>query len=235
MENLPAYVYVLFIATVIATLFFLYMGTNGSKRVLIFCLAWLLFSGILAIKGFYSEPLTKPQHFLSLLLPPVFTAMILCFAPFAKGFREMCNPEWLTLLHTIRIGVEYVLLFLFICKQVPQLLTFEGRNFDILSGLTAPLAFYFGYRKKILGNRVLVAWNCICLGLLFNVVINAILSAPLPFQQFAFNNPNRAVFYFPFVWLPGFIVPAVLFSHLISIRKLLGHRDRPGLKPIVQK
>jgi len=63
-------------------------------------------------------------------------------------------------------------------------------------------------------------WNVICLGLLFNIVINAILSAPTIFQAQAFDQPNIGVFYFPFVWLPCFIVPAVLFSHLVCLKKL---------------
>ena len=54
-----------------------------------------------------------------------------------------------------------------------------------------------------------------------NIVVNAILSAPFTFQQFAFDQPNVAVLYFPFVWLPCFIVPVVLFSHLVLIRQLL--------------
>jgi len=55
---------------------------------------------------------------------------------------------------------------------------------------------------------------------LFNIVLTAILSAPLPIQQLAFEQPNIAVMYFPFVYLPGFIVPIVLFSHLVVISKL---------------
>jgi hypothetical protein len=100
-------------------------------------------------------------------------------------------------------------------------MTFEGGNLDILAGLTAPLVAYLGYHKKTLSIRVLLGWNFICIGLLFNIVVRAVLSAPFSFQKFAFDQPNLAVFYFPFIWLPGFIVPAVLFSHLISIRKLL--------------
>jgi hypothetical protein len=69
-------------------------------------------------------------------------------------------------------------------------------------------------------------WNFICLGLLLNIVINAILAAPFPFQQFAFDQPNRGVLYFPFIWLPGFIVPAVLLSHLVNIRQLLSQPAR---------
>jgi len=53
-----------------------------------------------------------------------------------------------------------------------------------------------------------------------NIVINAILSVPTPIQQFAFDQPNIAILYFPFTWLPCFIVPAVLLSHIVSIKKL---------------
>jgi hypothetical protein len=56
---------------------------------------------------------------------------------------------------------------------------------------------------------------------LFNIVVTAILYAPLPIQQLAFEQPNIAVMYFPFVYLPGFIVPIVLFSHLVSLKKLM--------------
>lgn len=93
-------------------------------------------------------------------------------------------------------------------------MTFEGRNFDILSGLTAPIIFYFGFVTKQLDRKVILIWNFICLALLINIVVVAILSAPFPFQQFAFDQPNIAVLYFPFNWLPSCVVPLVLLSHL---------------------
>ncbi|MEM9987092.1 MAG: hypothetical protein AAF804_18515, partial [Bacteroidota bacterium] len=49
----------------------------------------------------------------------------------------------------------------------------------------------------------------------------AILSAPLPFQQLAFEQPNVAVLRFPYVLLPGVVVPLVLLSHLLSLKYLL--------------
>ena len=70
-------------------------------------------------------------------------------------------------------------------------------------------------------HRLVLMWNVICLLLLLNVVINAVLSAPFTFQQFAFDQPNVAILYFPFSWLPGFIVPIILFTHLVSIRRIL--------------
>ena len=99
-------------------------------------------------------------------------------------------------------------------------MTFEGRNPDIFSGLTAPFIYYFGYVKQKLSRSILLFWNFLCLGLLANIVLNAIFAFPGPIQKYAFDQPNIAVMYFPFIWLPCCIVPLVLFSHLVTIRQL---------------
>jgi hypothetical protein len=71
---------------------------------------------------------------------------------------------------------------------------------------------------------LLIAWNLLCLGLLINIVTLAVLSAPFPFQQLAFDQPNIAVLFFPFIWLPAFVVPAVLFAHLVCLRQLFRNK-----------
>ncbi|MNY38553.1 hypothetical protein D3C86_1731870 [compost metagenome] len=127
----------------------------------------------------------------------------------------------LTYVHLIRIPVELVLYGLFLNGAIPELMTFEGRNFDILAGITAPLVGFFGISQSKMGKTSLLLWNFACLGLLLNIVVTAILSAPSPFQQLSFEQPNIAILYFPFSWLPVFVVPLVLFAHLAAIRKLI--------------
>ncbi len=102
-------------------------------------------------------------------------------------------------------------------------MTFEGRNFDILSGLTAPIIAWLAFRNGKTNPPLLIVWNIFALLLLINIVTNAVLSIPAPFQQMAFEQPNRAVLYFPFVCLPALVVPIVLFSHLASFRQLLSN------------
>jgi hypothetical protein len=102
-------------------------------------------------------------------------------------------------------------------------MTFEGRNFDIFCGLTAPLIYYWGYIKNAPGRNILLAWNIACLLLLANVVVIAILSAPFDFQKMALGQPNIALFYFPYIWLPCFVVPTALFAHIAAIRKLINN------------
>ena len=127
----------------------------------------------------------------------------------------------LTFIHVIRIPVEIVLLWLYQQGHIPQLMTDEGRNFDILAGITAPIMAQVAFRGGYLHKNLLAFWNVLALGLLLNIVVNAILSMPTPFQQFAQEQPNVAVFYFPFIWLPAVIVPIVFFCHLVSLSQLL--------------
>jgi hypothetical protein len=161
-----------------------------------------------------------------LLLPPLL--LIIGLFATSKGRRYLDNLDVkdLTILHAIRVPVEVVLFWLYTHRAIPELMTFEGRNYDIISGLTAPFIYYFGFIRKTLNNRFILVWNFICLGLLINIVVNALLSAPFPFQQFAFDQPNVGVLFFPFNWLPSFVVPVVLLSHLAAIRKLLNARNK---------
>ena len=106
-------------------------------------------------------------------------------------------------------------------------MTFEARNFDIIAGITAPFIAYFGFTKKMVGRRIILLWNFICLALLINIVVHALLSAPISFQKLAFGQPNVAILFFPFSWLPTFIVPIVFLGHLILIRQLI--KFTPGV------
>lgn len=139
--------------------------------------------------------------------------------------------KWLTWLHCIRVPVELVLYFVFLEGLVPESMTFEGYNFDILSGLTAPILYYLVFVKKKVGSMGLLLWNIICLGLLLNILTIAVLSAQTPIQKMAFDQPNIGVTYFPLVWLPTVIVPIVFLSHLASIGQILSLRKEKLVEP----
>jgi hypothetical protein len=124
-----------------------------------------------------------------------------------------------TFLHIVRIPVEITLLYLFIYKMVPELMTFEGRNFDILAGISAPLIALLYWKNK-LSKRGLLVWNYIGLALVLFILVNGFLSTEIVFQQFGFEQPNKALNYFPYILLPATIVPIVIYTHLTDILKL---------------
>lgn len=221
MEQVPVYIHIAFALTALLTLYFLYRAGVRSKTILLLLSAWLVLQAVLGLSGFYTFLNAVPPRLLLSLLPPLLLIAFIFLTTKGRRFMDSLDVKMLTLLHVVRILVELVLLGLFMHGAIPKLMTFEGGNFDILSGLTAPLVFYFGFVKRRLGKSFMLVWNFACLALLMNVVVHALLSVPSPLQQFAFTQPNVAILYFPFIWLPFFVVPVVLFAHLVSIRKLL--------------
>ncbi|MBK7123468.1 MAG: hypothetical protein IPH68_12045 [Chitinophagaceae bacterium] len=219
-SNLPFYINIVFILTTGLTVFLFYKATQRSVTTLVILGSWLLIQAVLSFTGFYTVTDTIPPRFALLALPALLFIIFLFITPTGKNFINSLDIKMLTLLHIVRIPVEICLYWLFLHKSIPQLMTFEGRNFDIMAGLTAPVVYYFGFVKPIFSKTFLLFWNIICLGLVLNIVVHAVLSAPSAFQQFAFEQPNTAIFYFPFVWLPCCVVPLVLLAHFAAIRKL---------------
>jgi hypothetical protein len=231
-ENLPPFIPITFVITTLVTLAFFYWTIHSSSTettrkkanfILLGLIIWLLIQAVLSFNNFYNSNvnLFPPKIGLFGVLPLLIT-IILLFAT-AKG-REFIDSLPLintTYLNVVRIPVEIVLFWLFLNKAVPELMTFTGINFDIIAGFTAPFIAYYGFKKGALNRKFILFWNLICLGLLVNIVVIAILSIPSPLQQFGLDQPNIAVLNFPFSWLPTFIVPIVFFGHLVSIRQLL--------------
>lgn len=230
-KNLPTYISVAFGLTTVATLIlFVWTVKNSnsqttiknSTKILIGLALWLMVQTVLTLGNFYnSDTNSLPPKILLLGVFPVALTIIALFAT-EKGrqFIDSLPLTNLTYLNIVRVPVEIVLFWLFVNKAIPELMTFSGRNFDIVAGITAPLIAYFGLTKGKISKNVILLWNFICLGLLINIIANAFLSAPSPLQKFAFDQPNIAILNFPFSWLPTFIVPIVLFGHLVSIRQL---------------
>ena len=217
----PAALGLIFGLTTALTVWFLYRAAPGSRLIVSGLVALGLAQGAVAATGFFTDTTTLPPRLLLLIGPPLLGLALLLATARGRQHLSGLRLPVLTLLHVVRVPVELVLLALYRAGTVPRLMTFEGRNFDILAGLTAPLVYYLAFRKKAMGRKGLIVWNVVCLILLLNIVGNAILAAPYPFQQFAFEQPNVAVLHFPFVWLPGVVVPVVLLAHLAALRKLL--------------
>ncbi|WP_422083778.1 hypothetical protein [Ulvibacterium sp.] len=214
-----------FILTTIATIW-LFFKASGNRRVILFILIWSSIVGILGFNGFYQKPDALPPRFIFLLGPVLLFVLLLPLTKKGKRFMDNLDLKWLTLLHCIRVPVELVLYFVFLKGLVPDLMTFEGYNFDILSGLSAPILYNLVFVNKKVGLNGLLLWNIVCLGLLLNILTIAVLSAQTPFQKMAFDQPNIGVTYFPLVWLPTVIVPIVFLSHLASIGQILSLRKK---------
>ncbi|MGV3590017.1 MAG: hypothetical protein ACO1OF_23615 [Adhaeribacter sp.] len=193
----------------------------GKKRNVFFAasaglLTWLVLLALLANQNFFSDFSTMPPRFVLAIAPPW---LFIAWLATRKAFRYLLSlvpPAWPVYLQSFRAVVEIGLWMAFVAGVCPVQMTFEGRNFDILVGLTAPVAAYFFFRKK-LKFQWAVLWNIFGLALLLNIVTVAILSTPTPFRVFLNEPANTFVTTLPFIWLPGFLVPVALAMHVFSL------------------
>jgi hypothetical protein len=189
---------------------------------------WILLTGLLGGQGFFLDfGGVPPRVALSALLACV-AFLIFAFSATVKRWLTQLPQVALIATQSFRIVVEVQLFYLARTVYLPKLMTFEGRNYDIVVGLSAPLMAIFAAKMGEAKARVaLIVWNVLGLLILANTVATALFSAPTPFRKFFEEPANTAIGYFPFNWLPAFVVPFAVFLHLISLRKAVGSR-RPA-------
>src|SRR4030095_2027306 len=182
---------------------------------------WLFISSWLALSGKLLDFTSVPPKMLLILIPSILAVIYISSSTRVNLILTVIPSPWLVYVQSFRVLVEVFLWLMFLQNIIPKQMTFEGINYDMLTGLSAPLIAYFALSEKKWPRIVTILWNFAGLLLVANITIVAILSLPGPMRQF-FNEPsNTIVAYFPFVWIPGVIVPFAFLMHILSIKQII--------------
>ncbi len=224
---LPLSITTFFILTTIAALIWYYkilasVSKTIAKNFAIISVIWLVFQMWLAINEVYLNGVNAmpPKIVLYGIIPAFIIIAIILILPSGRAFFSKVSAMKLIQFHIIRIPIELTLFWLYGHKFVPKIMTFSGLNFDIVAGIAALIiALYYIFIGRV-KRWVLVVFNVVSLLLLINILTIAALSIQSPIQKFGITDPNIAVLGFPFCWLPVYLVPLVLISHIGSLWKL---------------
>lgn len=192
---------------------------NRSTMAALLLLMWLIFQSTLALNAWYMDREAKPPHILFPIVVNFGLFALAFFTTLGRKFLDGLSLKTLMWIHLVRIPVELCLYWLAQNKQVPWSITFEKFNYDILFGITAPIIIVL-YNKKKISDKLFMVWNVLGLVSVLAVFVRAAGAVPSPLQAWDFNQPNYAVLHFPFIWLPSFLVMAVILTHLITLRRL---------------
>ena len=224
LSDAPVAVSLLFVVTVVGMLVLVLWGAvraarrvgpramRGVRLAGVALGGWLAITAALAGQGFFEDFYALPPHMLLAIGPPLLA--LLAALP----------PAWPVAAQTFRIPVEIVLWRLAVAGVIPELLSFTGRNVDILVGLTAPVVAYACFVRRAWPARVAVWWNWAGIVILLNVVVHAQLSAPTPWRLFETDPPTTFIADWPYIWLPDFLVPLAWLLHAVSLRQLRSRR-----------
>lgn len=161
-----------------------------------------------------------PPPFAFLVLGIVAGSFLIAWGPYG-GLLARGLPLWVLIgIQGFRLPLELAMHAMYERGIMPEQMSYSGRNFDIVTGITA-LAVAAAIRSGVAPRWLAGAWNVLGLALLLNVVSIAILSTP----RFAYfgadaSRLNVWVTYPPFIWLPAVMVTAALAGHLLIFRAL---------------
>lgn len=187
---------------------------------------WIALISILSLTGFLSSFESLPPRVTLVLVPPMIAMLVYTIrSKSLKAILRAIPIQWILYLQSFRVVVELMLWYQYELGLTPVQMTFEGRNMDIIAGITGPVVGYL-YAKKGAGMRKLViAWNFFGLALLFNILIVSILSFPTKFRYFMNEPANYIITEFPFIWLPGILVTIAYSMHFFSLKQVLSKSD----------
>jgi hypothetical protein len=164
--------------------------------------AWLALTGLAAASGFYTQ---SPPRMFYLALPPVLLTLYALTTQTA--WIDQIKLRCVTRLHVVRFGVELILWVLYNDGVLPRLMTFQGHNQDILAGASAFFMSWFAFRGGKVNAQVLGLWNLASLLLSLNVIVIALQTQPTILAAW------------PYIWLPGFILPITIAAHLFVLSR----------------
>jgi hypothetical protein len=182
-------------------------------------LIWILLITFLSIQGFFADFSHLPPRPALVILIPLVWILWIVFSRNGTALLKNIPPHWLIFIQSFRIIVELLIWFAFLADKLPIQMTFEGRNFDVFSGMLALPVGYLVMKKKSYSSVLILIYNIIGIALLLNILIVAMLSFPTSFRYFMNEPSNAIIARFPYILLPSVLVPIAYSFHIFSLRQ----------------
>lgn len=194
-------------------------AVREARRASTVIAALLALSAGLAALGLLADFSLPPK--LPLFIFSTFALTVWLGASRYGDFLARSLPFWaLVGINAFRLPLELLMHRAAEEGVMPVQMSYSGQNYDIATGA---LAIFVAVLCKF-GQpplRLVRIFNVVGVVFLFNVIVIAVLSMPLPIRRYMNEPANTWVAYWPFVWLPVFLVCLALLSHIVILRRLV--------------
>ena len=191
-------------------------GSTARSRFLFWSVVIVVYGAILSwivVRGIFE------RNFLP--WGPVFMAgsvaapIVLGLSRIGAKMKDHLAISSLIAFQTFRLPLEIVLHDWYRSGTIPRTMTWEGSNWDVLTGVLAVCCLPF------VGRRLWVAWafNAIGILLLLNVVRVAVMSSPVPFG-WNVEPPLELIVQLPYAFIVPICVGGAFLGHVLLTRKL---------------
>ena len=190
-------------------------------------LGWQIYMFLIAKTGMLTDFSFPPRFVLFMILPAFIFIGIFIYRNRNNDWIQNIPSSWLIYYQTFRILIETLFVYSVAAGVLHPNVTIEGYNFDMIFACTAPVVGLLIYQFKALPEKFALWWNY--LGLLVIASIIATFQLTIYFPEVF--GPDTAPFptdfgLFPYVEVPGFLMPSAVFVHVLSIVQLKGKLNK---------
>lgn len=182
---------------------------------------WFAYTFAIAKSGFLDD-WSLPPRFPMLLIFPVFIFIGVFLYKQQKSPVIAAIPKsWLIYYQSFRIVIESLFVASVGAGILHPEVTFEGYNYDIVFGATAPIIAYLVFNKKFFSEKVALAWNYLGLAVISVIIFLFVTTMYFP-AVWGSTEPLAAKGFldFPYVLVASFLMPSAVFMHILSIIQL---------------
>jgi hypothetical protein len=212
---------ILALAIVVAVLTVVLIGSAGRNAALFAAVivgALMIAEYAVASAGLLHEWTRRPPPLIIAASIPILIALVTAFSRAGEQIARAAPFAAIIGLQAFRFPLELVMHHAATTGLMPVEMSYSGRNIDIITGILAiPLAL--AAVRAQAPRATIIAWNVIGTLTLINIVAVAIAATPV-FAAFGPDHLNTWVADVPYVFLPTVLVPAAVFGHALTWRKL---------------
>jgi hypothetical protein len=188
--------------------------------------AWMLISYVLASSGALRE-LAGSMKLGAYVGGSNLAALVLALSPVSAAVASRASAWMLVAFQGFRLPLELILHHWFEIGVMPIQMTYEGANFDIVTGVAAVSVATVLLLGKLSERSTwwwVLSFNVLGFLLLLRVMSIAVQSAPWPLRTFE-NEPAVVLpFYAPFTWIVPVCVAGALWGHVVTFRWLVAQK-----------
>ncbi|MDG1476475.1 MAG: hypothetical protein P8Q14_04970 [Vicingaceae bacterium] len=181
---------------------------------------WQIYQLAIGASGFLTDFSLPPRFLFCLVLPAFLFTGIFLFKNKDKGWIMVVPEEWLTYIQSFRILVETLFVYSVSAGVLHPIVTIEGYNFDMVFGASAIVMWVFTYKIKFFSKSIIIAWNYLGIVVLASVIFLFVSSVYFPNIYGLTVMMPKEFTTAPYVLVAGFLMPAAVFIHVLSIIRL---------------
>ncbi|QCK16899.1 hypothetical protein [Mangrovivirga cuniculi] len=189
------------------------------KRYIVIIILWLTYVLTLSLSGLLQNFDLPPRVPLLIILPSIILSIILTGQSIFKRNLNQFSSYFPVNVQAFRIGVELLILEAILYGYFPEGVSFDGSNYDILIGLTAPVIGVL-YMRNSISQKWVLGWNIAAL-IVLTFTGYAFVSTYYIHSDFPPDVSRLLLTELPFILLPGVLLPFAIFYHIVSIRQTL--------------